>query len=118
MTKDAHNKIIVLITSCPNMKTADKISTTLVEKGYAACVSSYPGVHSTYMWEGSLQKEQEVILVIKTVEPRYKDIESLFETSLHPYQVPELLVFSPQNGLPNYLDWIRSLTTSQKEQIN
>lgn len=73
----------------------------------AACVSLLPGVRSLYRWQGRLQRSEEVLLLIKSDASRTDALRSRLP-QLHPYQVPEVLMFTADDGLPAYLDWLSS----------
>ena len=66
-------------------------------------------VRSIYRWQGRLEDESEVMLILKTRADR---VDALAERlrALHPYDVPELLVLPVESGLPEYLEWVRGAT--------
>ena len=97
---------IVVLTSCPDEAAASRIARALVESGLAACVSRVGPVHSTYQWQGAIQDEPEVLLVIKTVKARYPELEMRLK-SLHPYEVPEILALAVTSVAAEYLAWLR-----------
>jgi periplasmic divalent cation tolerance protein len=97
---------IVVLTTCPDEAAAARIARDLVESGLAACVSRVGPVHSTFRWQGALQDEPEVLLVIKTVSSGYSELEMRLK-SLHPYQVPEIIALPVTFGSPDYLSWLR-----------
>jgi periplasmic divalent cation tolerance protein len=94
----------------PDEASARRIARTLVEERLAACVNVIPKVTSVYRWEGRVQENDEWLLIIKSAatvdEERLKDRV----LTLHPYDVPELLLLPVTYGLDKYIDWIaRSL---------
>jgi len=97
---------IVILTTCPDEAAASRIARNLVESGLAACVSRVGPVHSTYRWQGAIQDEPEVLLVIKTVSTRYSELEMRLK-SLHPYDVPEIIALPVASGSADYLSWLR-----------
>jgi len=97
---------VLVLTTCPDEASASRIARDLVESGLAACVSRVGPVHSTYRWQGAIQDEPEVLLVIKTVIPRYSELEMRLK-SLHPYEVPEIIGLPVAAGSAQYLDWLR-----------
>jgi len=96
---------LVILTTCPDEATASRIARDLVESGLAACVSRLGPVHSTYRWQGALQDEPEVLLVIKTVSARYPELEMRLK-SLHPYEVPEIIALPVAAIAAGYLSWL------------
>ena len=97
---------LVLLTTCPDSDTAARIAIALISEGLAACVNEIPGLTSTYMWEGRLQRDAEVLLLIKTLEERLPALESRLK-ALHPYELPELIALPVCGGSAAYLDWVR-----------
>ncbi len=96
---------IVILTTCPDEAVASRICRDLVESGLAACVSRLGPVHSTYRWQGAIQDEPEVLLVIKTTSARYPELEMRLK-SLHPYEVPEIIALPVAAGSAEYLSWL------------
>ena len=84
---------------------AERIATALVEQGLAACVNVVPGVVSIYRWKGAVERELEVLLVIKTRAERFEALREAL-VSLHPYEVPELIALPVAAGHPPYLAWL------------
>lgn len=98
--------------SCPDLDTAARIARALVEERLAACVQAVPGVLSTYRWQGAVQQEHEVLLLIKTTRERFDALKARLP-GLHPYETPELIAVDAVDGLGAYLDWIASATSRQ-----
>jgi periplasmic divalent cation tolerance protein len=96
---------VVALSTVATAADGERIARALVERGLAACVNLVPGVVSIYRWQGEVQREPELLLVIKT---RAEALEPLREAlvSLHPYQVPELVSWPLAAGHEPYLRWI------------
>jgi len=96
---------LVLVTA-PGAGEAERLVRSLVEERLVACGSLLPGVVSIYHWEGLVQREEEVQILLKTTEAR---LAALLERLpvLHPYEVPELLVLPIEAGHEPYLAWLR-----------
>jgi periplasmic divalent cation tolerance protein len=77
----------------------------LVTERLAACINRIPGIVSTYLWENELHEDDEELLLIKTSQRQLKKLLVRIE-ELHPYDVPEVLVFNIDDGLPAYLQWV------------
>jgi periplasmic divalent cation tolerance protein len=93
----------------PDAERATALARTLVDEGLAACVNVVPGVRSIYRWEGKVQEDDEVLCLIKT-RPAIFDRVRRRILELHPYDVPEILAFTVDEGSPAYLDWLRAAT--------
>lgn len=82
------------------------IATALVRERLIACANVNPGIRSIYEWEGTIQLEKEVMLVMKTMRDKVEPaIERIKE--LHSYDVPCITVLPIIDGNPDYLEWIR-----------
>ena len=68
----------------------------------ATCVNRVAGVASTYFWDGRLQDDREILLIIKSTTGRIAELEARLK-ALHPYQLPELLVLPVSAGNEAYL---------------
>jgi periplasmic divalent cation tolerance protein len=101
--------VIVLVT-CPDEKTAGKLSDLLLDKRLAACVNVVPGLTSKYWWKGKLEKCSEVLMIIKTRKSLVNEIEKAVKQN-HPYDVPEVIAIPIVAGSAEYLDWIESETS-------
>lgn len=98
-------QVSVVLTTAPDLAVAERLAATLVDERSAACANILPGVRSVYRWKGEVQRDDEVLVVLKTTRdgvPRLRD--RLAE--LHPYDVPEVLALDVSDGLPAYLDWV------------
>ena len=101
----------MVLTTCPNGKAAEELARGLVQEKLAACVQVEP-ITSVYTWEGKVEKQGEVRLVIKTRNTLYSKIEAFIQKH-HGYEVPQILQIPIQDGLVNYLNWIDENTESK-----
>lgn len=98
---------MVLVT-CGAEQSATELATKIVEKKLASCVQLSP-ITSVYAWYGTIEKEPEIRLVMKTTTQRYPDLEA-FILDNHDYEVPQIVRVPIEGGLPAYLDWIAENT--------
>jgi len=84
---------------------AERIARALVEERLAACVNVVPGVVSVYRWKGVVEKEDELLLVIKTIAQQVDALKARL-VELHPYELPEVVVIPIAGGHKAYLEWI------------
>ena len=106
------DKPLVVITSLPSMGAAKILARALVEHKLAACVQLTSGVESIYRWEGKVCEEQEVLLSAKTTRVKWPEI-SAFIQNAHPYDLPEILAFSPEQVEEQYGKWVESEVNSK-----
>ena len=100
---------LIILCTCPDPATAERIAETVVGERLAACVNIVPGLTSLYHWEGQIQRDAELLLLIKTRQAVYPLLEARIR-ELHPYQVPEIIALPIQAGLAAYLNWIADHT--------
>jgi periplasmic divalent cation tolerance protein len=100
---------MLVFTTLPNADKAYDVARTLVEERLAACGNLVPAVRSIYRWEGKLQDESEVLVLLKT---RADNVERLKARilELHPYEVPEVLAVPVESGYQPYLEWLNNQT--------
>jgi periplasmic divalent cation tolerance protein len=100
--------IVILITA-PDTEVANRLARTLAESKKAACVNILPGLKSFYWWQGKLNHENEVLLLVKTRAELFDEVSKLVK-SIHPYQVPEIIALPIVAGNQEYLKWISETT--------
>jgi periplasmic divalent cation tolerance protein len=102
--------IVVLCTAPAKDDVAATLARGLVEAKLAACVNIIPGVRSFYRWQGAVQDDAEVQLVVKTRAALLGDVEAWLRAN-HPYSVPEVLALPITAGSEPYLAWLREQTS-------
>ena len=103
--------VLLCLCTAPDAKTARTLAETLVAERLAACVSLLPGVHSVYRWQDEVEQADEIQLLIKTTRTCLPALQARI-VALHPYELPEVIAVEAAGGLPAYLDWVASQTTS------
>lgn len=91
--------------TAPTMDAAETVVGSLLDERLIACGSMIPWVESLYRWKGAVHRDEEVVVIMKTVR---RLVPRVLERAraLHPYDVPELLVQEVVDGNPAYLDWV------------
>lgn len=98
--------VVTVLMTAPDAPTAERIVRRLLDEGLVACGNVLPGATSLYRWEGKVQRDEEVVVVMKSArESAARLLERAEE--LHPYEVPELLVHDVAGGAAAYLAWVR-----------
>jgi periplasmic divalent cation tolerance protein len=88
---------------------ADELARTLVDERLAACVNVVGPMMSTYRWKGTIEREPERQLLIKTHASRLAALESRLR-DLHPYELPEIIVLKPESVTQSYGAWVKNET--------
>ncbi len=99
---------LVYIT-CKDEEQAKVIAESLLAEGLVACANILPACLSLYLWQGKLCQEREAILLCKTMQNRYSEIE-LRVKALHSYDLPCIVALPLAEGSPEFLDWVRKST--------
>ena len=100
----ARNFQIALCTA-PDLETAQHLARLMVEQQLAACVNLMPNIISVYQWQGEIEQESEVLMLIKTEEKLIHKLDDLLEQE-HPYEVPELISCNIEQASGSYLQWL------------
>lgn len=103
MTGDAAARVVLI--TAPDAVTAESLVRRLVDERMAACGTILPGATSIYRWAGSVERAQEVLIVFKTTAAGAERLVRRVP-ELHPYEVPEVLVFPVESGFGPYLEWL------------
>jgi periplasmic divalent cation tolerance protein len=98
-------EVRVVLVTAPDAETGSRLARALVEERLAACVNLVPGVRSIYRWEGRIQEDAEVLLIVKTRADRCDALGARVR-ALHPYALPEVLALAAAGGSAEYLAWV------------
>ncbi len=93
------------LSTCPPGQPAQTIAEELVSRRLAACVNIIPGLESIYRWQGRIEREPEVLLLIKTSDELLEQLETEL-LRLHPYETPEFVVLDTDRVAKGYLTWL------------
>ena len=106
-----------LVISNTPVEHAEEIARTLVERQAAACVTLSP-VKSVYRWEGQVCVDEEVTLTAKVSESCVTRCVQVIE-SLHPYDLPEILVLSVDHKRSSYAyqSWVAAECKTEVKQM-
>jgi periplasmic divalent cation tolerance protein len=90
-----------------NKDEAMKIIRTLLEERLIACGNIITSVTSFFWWQGNIEKEKEVLVIMKSHEKKFQNLTERIK-SLHSYDIPEIIAIPIVNGSKAYLDWLQS----------
>jgi periplasmic divalent cation tolerance protein len=103
------NPACIVMTSASTEDEAEALAAAIVEARLAACVQ-VQRVRSFYIWEETLHREPEWVLLIKTLVDRYPALEA-FIRERHSYETPEIVQVPMTAGSPDYLRWLAAGST-------
>ena len=107
--KDGRAFRIVLSTAGSEEEGA-RIAKSLLERKLCACVNLVPKVRSLYRWEGEVQDDAEVLLIMKTTQGKLGALSDHL-AQIHSYDVPEVLAIAVDKGSASYLEWLAESCT-------
>ena len=98
---------VVVLCTAPDEASAQDLAAKVLAEKLAACVTLLPGATSLYYWEGKLEQEYEVQMLLKTNLANQQALLDCLK-SHHPYQTPVLLVLPVVHGDNDYLSWLNA----------
>jgi len=96
--------IVVFITA-PNYDEASRLANLLVDERLAACVQILPQMESVYRWQGKIERQQEILLIVKSVVAKFDELEKRIREA-HSYDTPEIVALPINRGSQPYLEWL------------
>ena len=60
-----------------------------------------------FRWRGNIENEAEKLLIIKSVESRFSELERYVKAN-HSYDCPEVIALEAEFVSKEYADWVRS----------
>ena len=100
---------ILCLVTIDDFDRAVLIARTIVVQKLAACVNILPEIRSIYSWKGEICDDRECLMVIKTRRSLFPRLQERIK-EMHPYEVPEIISFTIEEGFPEYLRWIHDVT--------
>jgi periplasmic divalent cation tolerance protein len=85
------------------------IAHTLVSEKLAACTNIVPGLESIYYWDGKVNTDEELLLLIKTRANLLPEL-TVKVKELHLYDECEVVAVPVVGGSESYLQWVRDST--------
>lgn len=101
------NSYIFFVTA-PSMEEARKIGKYVVENRLAACANLIRNIDSIYRWKGKIEKDTEVLVLLKTTENKAERLIGAIE-SIHSYDTPECVGIKIEKGSKKYLRWLNKM---------
>ena len=102
--------MIIVMTTTPDLSLAEDLARRIIFAHLAACVQILPPMTSFYFWKDEVQTDAEHLLLIKTLEEKYDDLEKFIQEN-HSYEVPEIVAISAKKVSESYLEWMKNYLT-------
>lgn len=103
--KEPIESIAVVYVTASSEEEGEKIAQYVIGKKLAACVNVVPKVISHFEWDGKMQKEEEVLLMIKAPKRLIEQLTKAVQ-QVHSYDVPEVIAMNVEDGSKDYINWV------------
>ena len=98
--------MIIVLSTTPNIEEAETLAKKIIAAKLAACLQILPQMKSFYLWENEVQEDAECLLLIKTLEENFAELETFINKN-HSYDVPEIVALDVKDVSENYLNWLK-----------
>jgi periplasmic divalent cation tolerance protein len=102
-------RAVFVYTTYPSIVEAERAGRALVERRLCACVNILPGMISHYWWQGTIERGEEVVMIIKTRASLAAPVSAAVK-AMHAYSTPAILVLPIESVDQSYLDWLMAET--------
>lgn len=103
------SEIALVYTTAPDGETARSLARAVVEERLAACANILGAIASVYWWDGRVNEDDEVAMILKTTTGRVEALVGRLR-QLHPYQCPCIVMLPVSGGNPDFLAWVAAET--------
>ena len=93
--------------TAPDSEAGERLGATLVEERLATCANVVPSLSSVYWWQGKVERANEALLILKTVEAR---VSALRERAVAAPSLRSARASGARGRgrvIEPYLDWVR-----------
>lgn len=101
--------VMTLYMTAADQDEAARIVSALLEEKLIACGNILPGVRSLYRWQGAVEDDAEVAVIMKTRAARAEAAIARI-VALHSYDTPCVTAWPVAAGNAAYLDWVEGET--------
>ncbi len=108
-------RALLVYTTYPSIVEAERAGRSIVERRLAACVNILPGMVSHYWWQGTLERGEEVVMIIKTRASLAERVSAAVKAD-HSYTTPAILVLPVEQVDAAYLGWLMAETEAAAAQ--
>ena len=89
----------------PDREEAKQLACLCLEKKLIGCANIFSPVASLYRWEGKICEDEEWVLILKTDERHYSQLEELIAAN-HPASCPCIMAIPIERGNAPFQQWL------------
>lgn len=104
-------RMVFVYTTYPSVVEAEEAGRVLVEQRLCACVNILPGMISYYWWNGTSERGEEAVMIIKTRASLSEQVSTAVK-EMHSYSTPAILVIPIESVEQTYFAWLLAETAS------
>lgn len=101
----------VVYVTFPDMDSARKAASALLDSKQVACCNILPGMESHYIWQEKREIAHEVVMLCKTTECKVSSVIQQL-ASLHPYETPAIFQLPVGEISQPFYQWVTGIITS------
>ena len=101
--------MVLIYITASDEEEAIAIGDLIVKERLAACSNVISNMKSTYWWQGTLEKDNEAIIILKTMEENVDKIINRVK-EIHSYDNPCIIALPVFKVSDDYLKWIEEET--------
>ena len=105
-----------LYVTVPDMATARLLAGGAIGEKLAACANVLPQMTAIYEWDGEVEEESELIVILKTAKSIAPALAKWIEDN-HPYEVPCILEVPLGRGNSGYVEWLQKQMGSRSRPM-
>ena len=102
---NAVTEALIVFMTAANREEAARLANMLVGAQLAACVQIMPEIESVYRWQGKIERAAEVLLIAKTEQAKFEELERAVR-AVHSYETPEIVAVAITAASLPYLEWL------------
>lgn len=102
-------KLCIVYIPVSNENEGANIGEKIVTAKLAACANVFSSIRSIYLWEGSLEENNEAVLILKTKESLVQEVENAVK-ELHSYSCPCIMALPVIHANKEFIEWVERET--------
>ncbi|MDR2829771.1 MAG: divalent-cation tolerance protein CutA [Methanobrevibacter sp.] len=99
--------IVLIYITCSNEEESRTIAENLLKERLCGCSNIIENIKSMYWWENKIEKDNESILILKTIDDKVDEIIKRVK-ELHSYKNPAIIALTTFKTSDTYLEWIKN----------